>query len=452
MTDSTPEELDVASRLREVEVELLARWPETRIDPTLERVETLLDLLGSPQRSVPIIQVAGTNGKTSTARMVESLLRAFGLRTGLFTSPHVESMTERIALAGRPIDPVRFVSTYEDIEPYLRLVDERSQTPVSYFEAMTTLAYAAFADAPVDVAVVEVGLGGRWDATNAADAQVAIVTPIDLDHVNYLGDTLEEIAAEKAGIIKPGSVVVLAQQRLPAAEVLLRAAAAADATVARETVEFGVLHRELAMGGQVLSLQGLAGSYEEVFLPLYGEHQARNAACALAAVEAFFGATTERLRIDLVIEGFGSVTSPGRLEVVKRGPTVLLDAAHNPAGAAATAAAVQESFSFTRLVGVIAIMVDKDARGVLEALEPVLDEVVVTQNSSTRSLLAGQLAEFAEEIFGGHRVTVEPRLADALDTGIRLAEAAGDLGGAGVLVTGSVVTVGEARRMLRGVR
>jgi len=446
------QEADAASRLREVEIELLARWPETRIDPTLERVEMLLDLLGSPQRSVPVIQVAGTNGKTSTARTVESLLRAFGLRTGLFTSPHVESMTERIALDGKPIDPTRFVSTYEDVEPYLRLVDERSETAVSYFEAMTALAYAAFADAPVDVAVVEVGLGGRWDATNAADAQVAIVTPIDLDHVRYLGDTIEEIAAEKAGIIKPGSVVVLAQQHVPAAEVLLRAAAEAEATIAREAVEFGVLHREVAMGGQVLSLQGLAGSYEDVFLPLYGEHQARNAACALAAVEAFFGATTERLRIDLVTAGLAAVTSPGRLEVIRRGPTVLLDAAHNPAGAAATAAAIEESFSFTRLVGIIAIMGDKDARGVLDALEPVLDEVVVTQNSSARSLPAGPLAELAEDVFGGHRVSVEPRLADALDAGIRLAEAAGDLGGAGVLVTGSVVTVGEARRMLRGSR
>jgi dihydrofolate synthase / folylpolyglutamate synthase len=443
---------DAANRLREVEVELLARWPESKIDPTLERVELLLDLLGSPQRSVPVIQVTGTNGKTSTARMVESLLRAFGLRTGLFTSPHVESMTERIALDGRPIDPSRFVSTYEDIEPYLRLVDERSKTPVSYFEAMTALAYAAFAEAPVDVAVVEVGLGGRWDATNAADAQVAIVTPIDLDHVKYLGDTIEEIAAEKAGIIKPGAVVVLAQQRLPAAEVLLRAAADAEATIAREAVEFGVVRREVAMGGQVLSLQCLAGSYEDVFLPLYGEHQARNAACALAAVEAFFGATTERLRIDLVTEGFAAVTSPGRLEVVRRGPTVLLDAAHNPAGAAATVAAIQESFSFTRLVGVIAIMADKDARGVLEALEPVLDELVVTQNSSIRCLPADQLAELAEDVFGADRVSAEPRLADALDTGIRLAEATGDLGGAGVLVTGSVVTVGEARRMLRGSR
>jgi dihydrofolate synthase/folylpolyglutamate synthase len=443
---------DAANRLREVEVELLARWPETRIDPTLERVELLLDLLGSPQRAVPVVQVAGTNGKTSTARMVESLLRTFGLRTGLFTSPHVESMTERIALDGQPIDPSRFVSTYEDIEPYLRLVDERSQTPVSYFEAMTALAYVAFADAPVDVAVVEVGLGGRWDATNAADAQVAIVTPIDLDHVKYLGDTIEEIAAEKAGIIKPGAVVVLAQQRLPAAEVLLRAAADAEATIAREAVEFGVLHREVAMGGQVLSLQGLAGSYQDMFLPLYGAHQARNAACALAAVEAFFGATTERLRIDLVTAGLGAVTSPGRLEVIRRGPTVLLDAAHNPAGAAATAAAIQESFSFTRLVGVVAIMADKDARGVLEVLEPVLDELVATQNSSIRCLSAGQLAELAEDVFGADRVSAEPRLADALDTGIRLAEATGDLGGAGVLVTGSVVTVGEARRMLRGPR
>ncbi|MCI0686504.1 MAG: bifunctional folylpolyglutamate synthase/dihydrofolate synthase [Sporichthyaceae bacterium] len=443
---------DSSDRLREVEVDLLARWPETRIDPTLARVQLLLDLLGSPQRNAPVIHVTGTNGKTSTARMVESLLRAFGLRTGLFTSPHVDSMTERIALDGEPIDPQRFVTAYEDIEPYLRLVDERSDVPVSFFEAITGLAYAAFADAPVDVSVVEVGLGGRWDATNTADAQVAVVTPIDLDHTRYLGGTIEAIAVEKAGIIKPGSVAVLAQQRMPAAEVLLRAAVDAKATVARESIEFGVAHRELAMGGQVLTLQGLAGVYEGIFLPLYGEHQARNAACALAAVEAFFGAGEERLRVDVVRQGFTATTSPGRLEVVRRGPTVLLDAAHNPAGAAATAAAIQESFSFTRLVGVLAVMSDKDVRGVLEAFEPVLDEIVVTQNSSARCLPAAQLGELAEDVFGGHRVSVEPRLAEALDTGIRLAEADGDLGGAGVLVSGSVVTVGDARRMLRGSR
>jgi dihydrofolate synthase/folylpolyglutamate synthase len=442
---------DLTTRVAEAERAILARAPEHDLTPSLDRISALLDLLGSPQDSVPVVLVAGTNGKTSTTRMVDALLREFGVRTGRFTSPHLHSVRERITLQGAPIDPERFLAAYEDVAPYVDLVDARNEVKLSFFEVLTAMAYAAFADAPVDVAVVEVGMGGSWDATNAADAKVAVVTPIAIDHVRFLGSTVEQIAAEKAGIIKPGSYGVIAQQPVAAAEVLLRRSVEVDAIVAREGLEFGVLSRTMAVGGQVLALRGLAGEYTDVFLPLMGAHQAHNAACALAAVEAFLGGGHEErgpLDADTVRAAFAAVTSPGRLEVVRRSPTVVVDAAHNPAGARATAEAIGESFGFTRLIGVFAAMADKDVRGMLEALEPVLAEVVVTQVTSPRAMPADELAAVAVEVFGPDRVDVTPRLDAAIDAAVTLAEEEGDLGGAGVLVTGSIVTVAEARTLL----
>src|SRR4051794_2332161 len=315
-----------------------------------------MDVLGEPQRSYPSIHITGTNGKTSTARMIESLLSAFELRTGRYTSPHVQSMTERISLDGAPISAERFIETYRDIQPYVELVDGSQEHRLSFFEVLTGMAYAAFADAPVDVAVVEVGMGGSWDATNVIDGQVAVVTPIALDHTDRLGATPGEIAVEKAGIVKKDATVVIAQQPVDAAQVLLKKAVEVDATVAREGMEFGVVSREVAVGGQLLTLRGLGGEYDQVFLPLHGEHQAQNASVALAAVEAFFGIGRMHQRtldLDTVRGAFAAVTSPGRLEVVRRSPTVVLDAAHNPAGALATAAAISEVFDFTHLVGVV---------------------------------------------------------------------------------------------------
>jgi len=441
-------------RAAEIEREILARAPEHDLTPSLDRIKALLDLLGSPQDAAPVIHVAGTNGKTSTARMIETLLHEFGLRTGRFTSPHLHSMRERIAFDGQSIDPGRFVATYDDVAPYLPLVDERHNVRLSFFEVLTAMGYAAFADAPVDVAVVEIGMGGSWDATNVVDAQVAVVTPIAIDHVSFLGDTVEQIAAEKAGILKASSFGVLAQQPVAVADVLLARAAEVGCPVAREGMEFGVVSRSLAVGGQLLGLRGLGGEYDEVFLPLLGAHQAHNAVCALTAVEAFLGGGHEargRLDLDLVRAGFSRVTSPGRLEIIRTSPTVVLDAAHNPAGAAATAAAVSEAFGFTRLVGVFAAMGDKDARGMLEALEPVLAEVVVTQSGSPRAMPADELAALAVEVFGAERVEVSARLDDAIDSAVTLAEEEGDhLAGAGVLVTGSIVTVAEARALLGG--
>jgi dihydrofolate synthase/folylpolyglutamate synthase len=423
--------------------------------PTRERIEALLDLLGQPQRSYRSIHLTGTNGKTSTARMVDELLRGFGLRTGRFTSPHLAHITERIVIDGEPIDARTFVEGYRELAPYLELVDGQFDIKVSFFEVMVALAYSIFADTPIDVAVVEVGLGGEWDATNTIDAEVAVVTPIDLDHTQYLGSTVDVIAKEKAGIIKPGAAAILAAQQPEAAEQLLRRAAEVDAAVAREGLEFGVLDRSVAVGGQVLTLQGLAGVYPEVFLPLHGAHQAENAACALAAVEAFFGAGAETgpIDIEIVRAAFAAVRSPGRLEAVRSAPTILVDAAHNPAGMAATVTAISEAFDFRRLVAVVGMLVDKDVHGILEQLEPLADEVVVTQNGSSRALAADELAARAVEVFGVDRVTVEPRLDDAIETAVRLAEDVDDgvLAGVGVLVTGSVVTAGEARTLLGAV-
>ena len=440
----------LAETFEEAEDALLSRWPETRLEPSLDRIRALTELLGDPQCSYPVIQLTGTNGKTSTSRMIETLLRALDLRAGRFTSPHLERMSERISIDGEPLTDEAFVRAFNDVAPYLQLVDDSQEHPVSFFETVVAMGYAAFADAPVDVAVVEVGMGGSWDATSVADAAVAVVLPVAVDHAAYLGDTPADIAVEKAGIIKPGSVAVLAQQAPDVAEVLLDRVAEVGATVAREGVEFGVVSRVPAVGGQVVSLQGLRARYDEVLLPLHGAHQAQNAAVALAAVEAFVGG--DPLDEEVVRAAFGAATSPGRLEVVRRSPTILLDAAHNPHGAAAAVAAIEESFTFSPLVGVLGVMADKDLEGLLTAFEPVLAHLVCTQNSTERALPAERVAAAAREIYGDDRVSVAPRLSDAIDQAAALAEAGeafGDpLGSGAVLVTGSVVTVGEARSLL----
>jgi dihydrofolate synthase/folylpolyglutamate synthase len=446
--------VDIEARLREVEGELLARRPEHSVDLALDRMAELVSLLGDPQRACPVIHITGTNGKTSTARMTDALLRSRGLRTGRFTSPHLVSFRERICIDGAPLTPEQFVAAYEDVIPYVTLVDQNHPVPMSFFEVLTGMAFAAFADAPVDVMVLEVGVGGTLDCTNVADGVVAIVTPIAIDHTRLLGSTLAEIAAEKAGIIKPGAVAVLAQQPLEAAEVLIRHAVEVGATVTREGIEFGVLSREQAVGGQQLALRGLRGEYDDLFLPLFGSYQAGNAVCALAAVEAFAGVSgegTTTLDPDVVREAFATVRSPGRLEILRRSPTVIIDAAHNPAGMAATVAAIEEAFTFTRLTGVFAASGDKDVAGMLAELEPLLSEIVVTRNSSDRSMDAQELGELAAEIFGEDRVSVAERLDDAIETAVALADEAAEAGlpgSGGVLITGSVITAGDARILL----
>ena len=434
----------------EIIAALTSRWPEHRVAPTLGRIRALTELLGDPQRAYPVIHLTGTNGKGSTAAMIESLLRADGLRTGRFTSPHLMSVTERITIDGEPISDERFDELWREIEPYVALVDERKIDGVSmtFFEIMTAMAYAAFADAPVNVAVVEVGLGGAWDATNVVDANVAVVTPIDLDHTHLLGRTIAEITREKAGIIKPGAHAILAGQSIEAAEILLARCAEVGALPQREGVDFGVIDRKLAVAGQLIRLSGADGPVDEVFLPLYGAHQAANAAQALAAAEAFLG--LKALHPDVVREGFAQVHVPGRLELVRRSPPVVLDAAHNPHGARAAAAGITEAFAFTPLIGVIAVMTDKDARGILEVFEEILNHVVITRVASTsRGMPAEALGEVAAEVFGASRVTVVARLDDAIERAVALAEQDG-VGSPGVLITGSVVAVGEARTLLVG--
>lgn len=445
------ERMDEAGRTYGVALaELHDRWPDAEVVPSLDREAMLVDMLGSPHLACPVVHIGGTNGKSSVARMVDALVRTTGLRSGRFTSPEFD-LAERIALHGRPVPEERFVALYEEIHPYLGVVDAKHEQRLTAFEVMTAMAFAAFADAPVDVAVVEVGMGGAWDCTNVTDGRVAVLTPIGLDHEEYLGDSLESIAAEKVMIIKPNSVAVLAQQHPVVERAVLERCAAVGATLAREGQEFGVLRRSLAVGGQVLSLQGLSGTYDDVFLPLHGAHQAQNAAVALAAVEAFLGAGTERsLDPDIVRAGFAEVTSPGRLERVRTSPTIVLDAAHNPAGMAAIAEALREEFGFRRLVAVVSVLVDKDARTMLEILDPVVDAIVVTRNSSPRALPAAALGQLASEVLGAERVLVRSTLPDAIDGAVTLAEseADSDLGGTGVVITGSVVTVADARRLL----
>jgi dihydrofolate synthase/folylpolyglutamate synthase len=440
-----------AQSFAEAEEALLSRWPETRLEPSLDRIRAFVQLLGDPQSSYPVVHLTGTNGKTSTSRMVDTLLRALELRTGRFTSPHLERMSERICIDGAPLTDEEFVRAFNDVAPYTHLVDAAGPFPLSFFETIVGMAYAAFADAPVDAAVVEVGMGGAWDATNVADAAVAVVLPVAVDHDRYLGADPAEIAVEKAGIIKPGSTAVLAGQTVEVAAVLARRVAEVGATAVREGVEFGVLSRVPAVGGQLLSLQGLTGRVDDVFLPLYGAHQAQNAAVALAAVESFVG--DRPVDEELVRGAFAQVSSPGRLEVMRRGPTILLDAAHNPHGAQAVAAALEDSFAFSPLIGVMGVMADKDHEGLLAAFEPHLSHLICTQNSSARSMSATALAAAAREVFGPDRVSVVPRLVDAIDEAAGLAEADeayGAAAGSGaVLVTGSVVTVGEARALLR---
>ena len=447
---------DDLARLTAVEAELATRWPEQQVAPDLSRITALMELLGDPQRSVPVIQVAGTNGKTSTARMIAALLGAFGLRVGLATSPHLDDARERIVLDGRPVDVGRFLSVHDDVAPLIGLVDQRSVAAggprMTWFEAMIGLAYACFADAPVDVAVVEVGMGGTWDATNVADAEVAVVTPVGIDHAEYLGGTLEAIAAEKAGIIKPGSVAVLGIHRSStAAEVLLRRCAEVGAVVAREGLEFGLAGRAVAVGGPAAVAAGARRPLRRR-VPA----AARGSPGAQRRDRPRGGGVLPRWRRGSPrprarARGVRLRHVPGRLEPVRTGPTVLVDAAHNPHGARALADAVGESFGFTALFGVVAVLADKDARGLLEALEPVLERVVVTRNVSPRALDVEALAELARAVFGEDRVATAASLADAVDVAVAWADAVleRDGGGAGVLVTGSVVTAAEARRLLR---
>ena len=456
-------QVEVSARMRAVEAEILSRAPEHRVQPSLERVEAVLDLIGHPERSYKVVHITGTNGKTSTARMTERLLAATGLRTGRFTSPHLATVRERIALDGEPVSEEGFIAAWEDVRPYVEMVDERSAATggvrMSFFEVLTVMALAAFADYPVDVAVVEVGMGGQWDATNVVRSQVEVITPIGLDHKAWLGDTIEEIATTKAGIVKDGATLVTSLQPRAAQEAIARAAAAHDVVWRREldpeseyagqpgAGELSVVSRQLAVGGQLVTLATAAAVYEDVFIPLHGSYQAHNALLALAAAEAVMGGRA--LPAAVVQDGLASATSPGRLEVLRSSPTVLVDAAHNPHGVAALVEAVEEVFGLRHLVAVTAVMADKDVEGVLAELEPACDAVVCVPMDSPRALDVEDLAAVAREVFGPERVRTAETLAQGVEQAVTLSEGHdAPLTASGVLIVGSVVLAAQARELL----
>lgn len=453
--------VEVSARMREVESEILSRAPEHRVQPSLERVEWALDLLGNPERAYRNIHITGTNGKTSTARMAERLLAATGMRTGRFTSPHLATIRERIALDGEPISEEGFIAAWEDVAPYIRMVDERSAAAggprMSFFEVLTVMALAVFADHPVDVAVIEVGMGGTWDCTNVVPGDVEVITPIGLDHAAWLGDTIEEVASNKAGIIKDGAMLITSVQP-PAAQAIIAAAAAQHGVVWRRELDpeedpdeagagvLSVLDRTLAVGGQMTTLRTTAAVYEDVFIPLHGDYQAHNALLALASAEALFGGRA--LPAKIVEDGFASVASPGRMEVLRSSPTVIVDAGHNPHGLGALVPAVEEAFGFRHLVAVVGVMADKDVEGILSVLEPACDAVVCVPVDSPRALEVEDLAVVAREVFGADRVDAADTLAGGIERAVTLSEGFDDpLASSGVLVVGSVVLVAEARAL-----
>lgn len=424
--------------------ELLGRVGEGAPQPRLEPTRRAVELLGDVHRSAPVVHITGTNGKTSTSRMIESLLRASGLRTGLLTSPHLERITERIVIDGEPISDEAFARNWDDIRPYLLMVDAELATDgeetLTFFEALTVLAFACFADAPVDVVVLEVGMGGEWDSTNVADAQVAVFTPIALDHTQRLGETIAEIARTKAGIIKPAASVVTAIQPIEALDALREAVSIDEASLAIERVDFALESTTVAVGGQLVDIRGRAGRYRDVFVPLYGDHQAQNAAVAIAAVESFLGDGHVELAADVVAEGFGQVTSPGRLQLVGIEPTVLVDAAHNPHGAAALSAALREYFDFDEFAIVLGVLADKDARGIVREIAALATRVDVTSSQSDRAIPADELADIVRDDVEPDAVFVHDELAEAMDAARAWADEAPRRA---VVVTGSITLVGE---------
>jgi dihydrofolate synthase/folylpolyglutamate synthase len=431
-----------------VEAALYARIGEQSPEHRLWATRRAVELLGDPHLAYPVIHLTGTNGKTSTARMAESIVRAHGLRTGLMTSPHLVSIRERIVIDGAPIESSRFVENWDDIVPILDMTDAeltaKGELPLTFFEALTVLALACFAEAPVDVAVIEVGMGGEWDSTNVVQSQVQVFTPIAIDHAKQLGGTVAEIARTKSGIIKPSSSVVSSAQSPEALAELQRAADLTESTLAVEGTDggFRVVDVTPAVGGQLITVQGIAGRYDDLFLPLFGQHQAHNAAVAIAAVESFLGRGSQPLDEDVLSEGLAGATSPGRLQPIATGPTLVVDAAHNPHGARALAEALPVAFPSEHVVGVVGILGDKDARGFVRALKGTVATFVVTQPPGERALDADAFAKVVVDEVGADRVVVEPSLAAALQEARDLADEA-DAEDAMVLVAGSIVMVGK---------
>lgn len=454
-----PEPADQFS-VESIYAEMLARAPESDMRPRLEPMQLIMEVLGEPQRAAPVIHVGGTNGKTSTARMIEAGLLAHDLRVGRYSSPHMGSVTERIAVDGKPVADETFVRIWDEIRPHIGLVDqqlaERDEKPLTLFELLTVLAIAIFADEPVDVMVLEVGLGGSWDATNVADAAVQVIGPISLDHTELLGETIDEIAEEKAGTIKPGGFLISAAQERDAADVLLEAAQAAAVPFRFEGVEFGVESRFPAVGGQQVTIQGLAGRYPDLLLPLLGAHQAENFALAVAALEAFIGGGESELNIENLRTACEHITSPGRLETLRASPAIIADAAHNPAGIEASALAVKESFEFTTMVLVVGVLEEKDARRMLQVLfdhyGDLAGEICLTRSTSERAIPSAELAELALDAgFRDEQIHTTEQLDEAIAWSVARIDQQQAAETGGILITGSITVVAEARALFGAV-
>lgn len=425
--------------------ELLNRAGEATPRPRIEPVQRLAELLGSPQHSYPIIHVAGTNGKTSTARAIESILRAHGLRTGLFTSPHLMSFAERIQIDGEHISDQALADGWQEMQIALDLVDSelsaQGKSPITFFEALAVLAFVSFADAPVEVAVIEVGMGGEWDATNIADAQVAVFTPISFDHVSTLGDSISEIAGTKSGIIKPGSLVVSAHQEADAIRQLQTKSASFGTKVAVEGIDFSLREDRGGVGGRLIEVNGVTGTqYDATYIPVFGEHQSHNVLLAIAAVEAFFG-YDRPIPQQVLEEGLAQLTSPGRLQPIGHKPSVLVDAAHNPQGAQTLATSVKDSFQFEGLTLVVGVLKDKDIEGILAPLLPLAEQVYVTGLNSDRSVNPEDIAEIVSKISAELPLITFDTVGEALSEA-RAWASEGEM--RGVLIAGSVVLAGEA--------
>ena len=421
---------------------LLTRIPENKIRPRLEPTRRAVELLGDPQRNYRVIHVTGTNGKTSTTRIIERLLREQGLRTGRFTSPHLVNFNERISIDGEPVSNEVLFEVWNDISPILEIVDQElidsGESRLTFFEALAVLGFAVFADAPVDVLVLEVGMGGEWDSTNVADGDVAVFSRIGMDHAERLGNTIAEIATTKSGIIKPGALVVTSEQVPEALDVLRNKSAALAESIKVAGVDYHLAKVERDGTGQRISVQGLAGNYENLFLPLVGEYQAQNAALAIVAVEAFLGGGMQKLNDEVVRVAIADASSPGRLQVITREPLTILDAAHNPDGAASLAAAMRDYFDSPPSVGVIAVLAEKDAEGFFGNLGDTFESIVVTKSSSPRAIEPSDLVEIAKAALPNVKIEVAEDLASA----VKVAETLRPADGA-IVVTGSISLVGD---------
>ena len=444
--------------LDEILAELYARQPEQHIRPRLEPTARLVGLMGDPQKNYGIIHITGTNGKTSTTRMIERILREHNLRTGRFTSPHLVHINERIALDGVPVEDERLASVWDDIQPALEIADREllaaGEAKLTFFEALAVLAFAVFADAMIDVLVLEVGMGGEWDSTNVADGDVAVFTPIDLDHTERLGATIADIAETKAGIIKPGAIVVSSAQTPAAREVLERRSSIATRLVWLGE-DFSVESQGKNRGVQTFAVSGLAGNYSSLGLRLFGEFQISNAAVAVAAVEAFLGGGEHPINHDLLQIALLEADSPGRMQLVAGEPDILLDAAHNPSGVQTLVSSLESDFADRFRVAVISILADKDAKGMFERMADCFDYIVVTQSSSPRAISVAELEKIASAVLDPKKIKAAPSLVEAISLAGSLIAKASDViqapdgkSDAGVrdglvVVSGSISLVGD---------